>query len=227
MAIDPHQKKLWLREFYLNGFVILRNFLPVELVEQMHAELMPLLDAEHGKAEEDGYSKGRMKGRLSLHIAPFADMMQGALCDARYRKNPVIEELVTAIVGEGKWKRGWTVVEACWKGAEHMTWHPDQKIEDTPDVDGPHEPVRLTYNIPLVDFTWSNGSMEIIPGSHWLPRSFQDAEEMLEVPHIYPMLLELKRGDAVLRDGNGLHRGTPNLTNHVRPMLDQTYKKII
>jgi hypothetical protein len=33
------------------------------------------------------------------------------------------------------------------------------------------------------------------------------------------------RGDALLRDGNGLHRGTPNLTDEPRPMLDQTYKK--
>jgi hypothetical protein len=49
---------------------------------------------------------------------------------------------------------------------------------------------------------------------------------VVEVPRIYPVLLTLDRGDVVLRDGNGLHRGTPNLTETVRPMLDQTYKKI-
>jgi len=226
MAIDPRQKQLWLREFQLNGFVVLRNFLPADLVESMHDELLPLLEAEHAKAVADGYEKGRSPGRLSLHIAKYADMFRGALCDARYRENPIIEELVETLLGPGRWKRGWTVVEACWRGAGFMGWHSDQKIDDTPDLEAPHETIRVTFNIPLVDFTWSNGSTEFIPGSHRLPRSFHDTTDLLQVPNIYPVLLQLKRGDAVLRDGNALHRGTPNLTDAVRPMLDQTYKKV-
>jgi hypothetical protein len=154
VTIDPHQKDLWLREFHLNGFVILRNFLPPELVVEMHEELMPLLDAEHAKALKDGFERGRSPGRLSLHISDYADLMRGALADPRYRHNPVIEEMVDAIMGQGRWKRGWTVVEAVWRGAEFMGWHSDQKIDDTPDLDAPHEPLRVTYNIPLVDFTW-------------------------------------------------------------------------
>jgi len=47
-----------------------------------------------------------------------------------------------------------------------------------------------------------------------------------EIANVYPHRLRLHPGDAVLRDGNLLHRGTPNLTDRVRPMLDQTYKKI-
>jgi len=227
MPIDPEQKRLWLREFRLNGFVVLRGFLPVELVERMYEELLPLLTAEHAKAEADGYSKGRSPGRLSLHIGPYADLMRGALADERYRKHPVIEELVDAVMGPGSWKHGWTVVEACWRGAEFMGWHSDQKIDDTPDLEAPHETIRMTYNIPLVDFTWSNGATEFIPGSHRLPRGFHDSDELLRVPNLYPVLLPLRRGDAVLRDGNALHRGTPNLTDTVRPMLDQTYKKLV
>ena len=45
--------------------------------------------------------------------------------------------------------------------------------------------------------------------------------------NIYPYLLRLNVGDAVFRDGNILHRGTPNLCDDVRPMLDQTYKKVL
>ena len=58
-----------------------------------------------------------------------------------------------------------------------------------------------------------------------MPRGFHDSKDMLEIPNIYPVQLQLERGDAVLRDGNTLHRGTPNLKDVVRPMLDQTYKK--
>jgi hypothetical protein len=225
MPIDALQKRLWLREFQLNGFIVLRKFLPPDLVGRMHEELMPLITAEHDKAKDDGFKKGRATGRLSLHIGPFADLMRGALADELYRKNPVVEELVDAVLGQGQWKHGWTVVEACWQGAEFMGWHSDQKIDETPDLEAPHETIRMTYNIPLVDFTWANGSTEFIPGSHRVPRGFHDTTELLQVPNIYPVQLHLERGDAVLRDGNTLHRGTPNLTDTVRPMLDQTYKK--
>ena len=222
MSISAVQKELWLREFQLNGFVILRNFLPVELVSQMYDELLPLLESEYAKAVGDGFAQGRARGRLALHIEKYADMFKGALADDRYRRNPVIEELADALLGEGGWERGWTVVEACWRDSMFMGWHSDQKPEATPDVDGHHELIRLTYNIPLVDFNWDNGAMELLPGSHHLPRSFPGVDGL---GHLHPHRLALRRGDTLLRDGNILHRGTPNLTDHVRPMLDQTYKK--
>jgi ectoine hydroxylase-related dioxygenase (phytanoyl-CoA dioxygenase family) len=82
---------------------------------------------------------------------------------------------------------------------------------------------RMAFNIPLVDFTWCSGAMEMLPGSHHLRRGFPSVSDL---PRVYPVRLELRLGDAVLRDCNCLHRGTPNLTDHVRPMLDQTYKRV-
>jgi len=221
-VIDPAQKQLWLRELRLNGFVVLRDFLPADLVRSMLEELTPLLDSEHAKARTDEFARGRAPGRLALHIAQYADLFRGALADERYRRNPAVEELVDAVMGPGEWDRGWTVVEAVWPGAHYMTWHSDQKPEDTPDMEAPGSGRRMAFNIPLVDFTWSSGAMELLPGSHHLPRSFGGVADL---PRIYPVRLELRVGDAVLRDCNCLHRGTPNLTDRVRPMLDQTYKK--
>lgn len=220
--MDPTQKDLWLRELALNGFIVFRDFLPVDLVRSMAEELAPLLEAEHARAQGDDFAKGRAAGRLALHIGSFADLMRGALADERYRRNPVVEELVTAVMGEGGWTRGWTVVEAVWPGSRHMTWHSDQKPEDTPDMDAPGAGRRMAFNIPLVPFTWSTGAMEMLPGSHHLPRSFPSVGDL---PRIHPVRLELELGDAVLRDCNCLHRGTPNLSDRVRPMLDQTYKR--
>ena len=223
MAIDPERKRRWLQEFYLNGFVVLRGFLPVDFVGRLHEELMPLLIAEFNKEESAGWKRGRAKYRLALEVGPFGDLMRGALADDLYRKNPVIEELVTDILG--KWRRGWTQVEVPWKGSRYMNWHSDQTPSETPDMAARHEIVRVTYNLPLVDFTWANGAMELLPGTHWLPRNFLETENIQEL-NVYPVRLDLRRGDVVLRDGNGLHRGTPNLTDHPRPMLDQTYKKV-
>lgn len=224
MAIEPRQKELWLQELQLNGFIILRDFLPREWVEAVHEQLLPVLRGEYRKAEEQGFEKARGPGRLAFHLERYADLLGGALADDRYRRHPLIEELVDAVLGSGRWGRGWTLVEAAWSGSQYMGWHSDQKLEETPDPDGPHETRRVTYNIPLVDFTWANGAIEFIPGSHRLPRSFLKLG-FLELPHLFSARLDLRRGDALLRDGNTLHRGTPNLTDHPRPMLDQTYKK--
>lgn len=206
----------------MNGFVVLRDFLPADFVATMHDDLKPLLDAEYRKETEAGWTRGRATHRLALDVAHFAGLVRGALADDRFQRHPVIEELVTGILGT--WRRGWTQVEVPWKGSGYMAWHPDQTREETPDPSGPHEVVRVTYNIPLVDFTWASGPMELIPGSHRLPHDFWDGKDIRTI-QVYPVRLDLRRGDALLRDGNTLHRGTPNLEDFPRPMLDQTYKK--
>lgn len=224
MSVEPRQKALWLRELQLNGFVVLRDFLPVNWVAAVHDQLMPIMLGEYKKCEQQNFATGRGPGRVAFDVGRYADLLGPPLADDLYRKNAVIEELVAAILGPDSWARGWTMIETAWRGSTHMMWHSDQKIEDTPDPDGPHEPLRVTYNIPLVDFTWANGATEFIPGSHRLPRSFLN-HSFLDIPNIYAVRVELRRGDAMLRDGNASHRGTPNLTEEPRAMLDQTYKK--
>jgi len=201
---------------------VLRNFLPVDFVLAMREELTPLLDAEYAKSSKDGFAEGRAYGRPGLHLEHYASLWKGALADDRYQRNLVIEELVDATLGADGWERGWTLVEAAWKGSAFMQWHSDVKPEEAPDPRQRHETVRVTYNVPLVDFNWESGAMEVLPGSHRLPRDFGD---VVGVSNIYPYRLRLDLGDAVFRDGNILHRGTPNLGGRVRPMLDQTYKK--
>ena len=44
VAIEARQKALWLYELKLNGFVILRNFLALELVQTMHDQFRPILE---------------------------------------------------------------------------------------------------------------------------------------------------------------------------------------
>jgi len=223
MAIEEKQKAAWLREFDLNGFVVFRNFLPRELVAGMHDQLQPLLDAEYQKSVADHWARGRNVGRLALHLEQYIQLPIGKLRDPLYSRNPVIEELVDELLGKGQWKRGWTNVEACWKGSHYMDWHSDQNPGHGEDEDEDNETVRVTFNIPLVDFTWRTGAMEVLPSTHRLPRNWGSVNE---VANIYPHRLRLDRGDALLRDGNILHRGTPNLTDAPRPMLDQTYLKL-
>jgi hypothetical protein len=223
MALDERQKRAWIREFQLNGFVVLRGFLPADFVTGMYEQLLPLLEAEHKTAVSDGWAKGRSRGRLALHLEQYIRMPIGPLRDPRFSRNPVIEELVDELLGKGRWRHGWTNVEACWKGSEYMEWHSDQNPGHGEAEDQANETVRVTFNIPLVDFNWRAGAMEVLPSTHRTPRSWGGVNE---VANIYPHRLRLDLGDAVLRDGNIFHRGTPNLDPGPRPMLDQTYLKL-
>ena len=221
MALDTSEKELLVREFRLNGFVVLRNLLPPDLVASMYGDLAPILAVQH-KTMESGDSKAaRGPRRVALDISPYCNLLKDTLGNDLYLRNPVVEELVDNILGS--WRRGWTQVECCWKGSEYMDWHSDQTVEETPDMELQSGTVRVTFNIPLVDFNWSTGPIEFLPGSHMQPRAFH-SYSFVQVPRIYPVAPRLRRGDALVRDGNMLHRGTPNLTGQPRPMLDQTYK---
>ncbi len=224
MSIDPGQKHRWLREFRLNGFVVLRGFLPVELVEALWEQVHPLARGEKEKGDRGDAPNKRGTNRYSFDVGKYAELLGGALADPRYRSHPIIEELVESILGpRTSWGRGWSRVECAWQGSEYMGWHSDQVLDETPEPTRPNRTVRVTYNIPLVDFTWANGATEYIPGSHVQPRTFFD-EPIEEIGNVYGIRLDLRRGDAVLRDGHTLHRGAPNMIDVPRAMLDQTYR---
>jgi ectoine hydroxylase-related dioxygenase (phytanoyl-CoA dioxygenase family) len=106
-----------------------------------------------------------------------------------------------------------------------MTWHPDVPNDERRDPAGPVRPARLTFNVPLVDVNDANGPMEIIPGSHRM-HHHDCAEFIDDVPQIHPVRILLRVGDAMIRDGNGLHRGTTNVSRRPRILLDRTYRAL-
>lgn len=216
--------RAWLAELELNGFVILRGFLPVDLVRGMRRQLAPILEGELARTEKGDTLALRGPRRLSFDVGRYAELLGGPLADDRFRRHPVIEELAAAVLGPREsWGRGWTRCECCWSGSAHMGWHTDQVADETPRPDALNRTVRLAYNIPLTDWTADNGAMEILPGSHRLPWSVS-IHNVADVAHLYPARPDLRVGDALLRDGHALHRGTPNRTAEPRAMLDQTYR---
>jgi hypothetical protein len=224
MAIDPVKKDRWLREFRLNGFVILRAFLPAEFVESLWNQVLPILRGEKDKGDRGESPNKRGVNRYSFDVSVYARLLGGPLADPLYLSHPVIEELVEGILGpRTTWGRGWSRIECAWKGSEYMGWHSDQVLDETPDPHAPNRTVRVTYNIPLIDFTAANGATELIPGTHLQPRAVLE-DSLLDIPNVYCVRPDLRRGDAILRDGNTMHRGAPNLTETPRAMLDQTYR---
>ena len=94
MALDPRQKDLWLREFRLNSFVVLRNFIPPERVRDMCDQILPLVRGEYERAVAGQAQTLRGPGRLSTDVGRYADLLGGPLADDTYRHNPIVEELV-------------------------------------------------------------------------------------------------------------------------------------
>jgi len=223
VAIEARQKALWLYELKLNGFVILRNFLALELVQTMHDQFRPILNGEMARVEKGDTSALRGRNRLSFDIAAYVDRLKGPLDDDRYRRNPIVEEIAGELLG--RWRYGVTKAECPLRDADTMAWHPDVPNDDLADPSVPVPPARLTLNVPLVDINDANGPMEIIPGSHRM-RHHGVQDFIYSIPQIYPVRILLRRGDAMLRDGNALHRGTPNLTDEPRILLDQTYRAV-
>ncbi|ANM28923.1 hypothetical protein ABI59_03835 [Acidobacteria bacterium Mor1] len=214
MSLDLDQKQRWLREFELNGFVVLRGIVPRTWVRNTYEQLMPVIREMIDSRVEDA----EHPDRLSLDLDERPDLSEGPLGDDRYfRRCEVVEELVEQVFGGEYWRNVRSNLECVFDGSE---WHTDQTLDETPDPNRQERTIRLTYNVPLVDFTWANGAMEILPGTHRLRRSFGSFDDLV---NIYPHRLNLQRGDGVLRDGNCVHRATTNLTKRPRPMLDRTY----
>src|SRR5437867_10994045 len=102
-----------------------------------------------------------------------------------------------------------------------MPWHADTS---GPVLSKPLRTTRVSLNGPLVDVTASNGPIEIRPGSHRMRHV--NIRPIYGISRIFSEKLILKRGDCLLRDGNALHRGTPNVTDRPRILLDQTYRAL-
>jgi hypothetical protein len=78
-------------------------------------------------------------------------------------------------------------------------------------------PWFYTLLIPLVDISQENGSTQFILGSHKC--SFEEANNLPKLQ------VKTKKGSGILLDGRVFHRGMPNHTNEVRPMLYIVYEK--
>ncbi|MAR94920.1 MAG: hypothetical protein CMD46_00930 [Gammaproteobacteria bacterium] len=76
-------------------------------------------------------------------------------------------------------------------------------------------------NIPLVDTSKENGSISIVPDSHLKPYSYIQ----YLVKRLYKKRIRLNQeaGSCLVRTSNLWHRGTPNKTKNIRPMINLVF----
>jgi hypothetical protein len=196
-----------------DGYAILRDHFPVELLDRCNAAFLPLLDQHIAR---EGHLKNRGPGRYYVtlpFVRPFADpaFLEDddvlAVVELLVGSNPTLCQLAT---------------DTPLKGSEYQDLH-----RDTPPLFpewGRETPAfQLAINYPLVDVTPEMGPVEIAPGTHMMSRD--EGVRAVETSSVPLNSLPMRRGDVMIRDVRGIHRGTPNTTATPRPMVVIGYSR--
>lgn len=196
-----------------DGFCILRGHLPLEKLAQWQESFAPLLD-EHIEREGDVQNRGTGRFYVTLPFdQPFAD--ESMFCDSD------ILAIVEKLVGED-----FTMVQLATDTPIHGSQYQDIHRDAPPlfpELEAETPVFQLAVNFPLIDVTLENGPFEVARGTHCLTKEaglklIDSGERPLE-----PICLQ--RGDVMIRDVRGLHRGTPNMTDVPRPMCVIGYSR--
>src|SRR5215203_727658 len=213
MRYDRSQIDQFTHEVMTEGLCILRDHLPVEKLDRWNEEFLPLL---HAHIEREGHIQNRGSQRFYVtlpFIAPFADEEIFA--------DPDVLAIVKNLVG-----KDFTMVQLATdtplKGSGYQELHRDAPSL-FPETGSETPAFQLAVNFPLVDVTPENGPFEVARGTHLVTK--EEGLRMIESGARPLEAISLARGDVMIRDVRGLHRGTPNKTHEPRPMVVIGYSR--
>jgi hypothetical protein len=199
---------------YRDGFVVLRDFLDVEFVDQCADAFDPQLAAHVASLGDDPENRGPQRHSLPLDVdLPFAQL-------AEHKR---LHELLARLLGADPAMVMMSSDTPMGAGSVFQSVHLDGgaaavgpfgeregELAEPEGVAG-----HVVFNFPLVDVDERNGPLEISAGSHRYPlasahRRILDGSAPLE-------RVLMCKGDCLIRDLRCLHRGSPNLTETPRP----------
>lgn len=196
-----------------NGYCILRQQIPREIILEWRKASTPLLEKQiqlEGTKTSRGHSRYYVTFPFS---APFNDPF--------IYENPDILAIVEILAGKD--------FVLCQLASDTPVLGSDfQEIHrDCPPLFpewGKETPMfQLALNFPLVDVNEDNGPLEIIPGTHIMSR--QEGLKLYKEGKLNMEAVSLQMGDVMIRDVRTLHRGTPNHTRTPRPMVVLGYSR--
>jgi ectoine hydroxylase-related dioxygenase (phytanoyl-CoA dioxygenase family) len=209
-TLSSHKIEARAEEVRGEGYTVLEQTLPPELVNRMQVHFESLL----GKREAaEGSNRGPRRYQMYLPWeAPFSDPLL-------YENEEALAILETLLGSDCALV--YFASDTPLPGSEHQRVHADtrQLFPETslvPPVYG------AVLNVPLVDCTEENGSLEFWPRTHLLtgPVDLERLERGTESRRA-----NLKAGSFLLRDLRMWHRGTPNRSSRPRPHLALVYTR--
>ena len=196
-----------------DGFCILRNHFSPATLDRWREAFAPLLEAH---VAHEGHLQNRGPGRYYVTL-PFA----APFADPRIYEDEDVLAICARLVGDDM-VMCQLASDTPLKGSDYQDVHRDTPPL-FPEWGRETPPYQLAVNFPLIDVAPEHGPFEVARGTHMLSkqegmRRIEDGEVKLE-----PVLM--KRGDVMIRDVRGLHRGTPNRTDVPRPMVVIGYSR--
>ena len=201
------------RDFQRDGCVVLRNLIDPDILLKWRENFLPLLNQFLGNFADPSF-RGANRHYITLPFrAPFSDP---SVFD-----NDFIFNLMERLVG-----KDFTMVQLAtdtpMKGSDYQELHADTPPL-FPEINLATPSYQLAFNFPLCDVTLQNGPTEITRGTHTMPKD--DALKRIAAGEIPVEAIEMKLGDAMIRDVRHIHRGTPNHTDEPRPMVVVGYSR--
>ena len=193
-----------------DGYVLLEEVYDRDRMKTLHDDFAGLLD-EYIATAVDNRGKNRYNIQLPVR-APFVA--------PDIQTNDIVYPLVKRMLGDEA-AVSFMAADTPLEGSDYQTAHSDG-IALFPGLDAALPVVNIVMNILLVDFTEENGPLEIYPGgSHHL--DWSDAAAGSRLREAQQVIAPA--GSVIIRDARMWHRGTPNRTPHMRPMMAVAFSR--
>jgi hypothetical protein len=148
--------------------------------------------------------------------------LKGPLLNPELYANPLLLRMLEALLGKNFLLDSVSAVVA-FPDAPEQRLHRDHDdlFNEIQELRAQIRPYAITVTIPLVDFTEETGATRLFGGSQAL--GWPAVEEKLANAEGH--LSYVKRGGCYVMDYRLIHRGTPNRSGAMRPMLSLIYTR--
>jgi ectoine hydroxylase-related dioxygenase (phytanoyl-CoA dioxygenase family) len=233
-CLRPEQHRWAALLLHTAGCVVLRDLLPLPLVDEVNAAFVRIFaDCAESKQGDAWYQISRREQAVFWERAArwrIFPKLRPPFNDEALLANPLIMNILRELLGDDL-KCKYVSSDTCLRGSSLQAPHREMS------AGGATTPCAYIVNVPLTLCGLQNGPIEVWPnGSHlWQPAildryrlsdDVQDGanESMEEFARLFPSRkLALEPGSVLIRDPGMLHRGTPNPTEEPRTMLTICY----
>ncbi len=200
-----------------DGIHSLPGAFPPEWADRLHEECLALHEAA------STYERGRIsRGRNRWYFAVHPEQLSGIV---DLLTHPWLTAISEAMLGPD-YQVAEVAFDVSFPGSKFQPWHRDFRKHVGMREDGSLS--ALAFNLPTVDVVDEMGPFEIVPGTQ--------ADEIPTDNGMFPdtagqeryerdarrRLMKPRRGGMSVRTPLAVHRGTPNRSEHTRPVMVAT-----
>ena len=195
----------------MDGYCVLGNAIPLDLIERLRECFDQLLDA---RIRADGANRGANRYQMFLPWeAPFTDSL--------VIENPRVMAILERVMGQDLIMT-YLASDTPMPGSDYQRVHADTRLL-FPETQLSLPAYGIVANLPLIDVTEENGPLEFWPGGTHLVAARPEMER--HAAEMQSIRLTLRAGSILLRDLRSWHRGTPNRGTRSRPHVALVYTR--